>query len=99
MKAMKAMKAKAATPVKAAAMKAMKAKAAAPVKGAVMKAMKAKAAALYQNKQNAVIVVLKVGTLVSARVSITSCADFIKQVAMCKRSRLTYLQLLILNYF
>merc|ERR1719337_197013 len=44
-KAMKAMKAKAAAPVKGAAMKAMKAKAAAPVKGAAMKAMKAKAAA------------------------------------------------------
>jgi len=43
--AMKAMKAKAAAPVKAAAMKAMKAKAAAPVKAAAMKAMKAKAAA------------------------------------------------------
>ena len=61
--------------------------------------LKSKAAALYKNKEQAVTVVNKVDTMVSARVSITSCADFIKQVAMCKRSPLTYPQIFILNYF
>merc|ERR1712045_641300 len=44
--------------------------------------LKSKAAALYKNKENAAKVVNAVDTMVSARVSITSCADFIKQVAM-----------------
>jgi len=44
--------------------------------------LKAKAAALYKNKENAVKVVNKLDTLASARVSITSCADIIKQVTM-----------------
>jgi hypothetical protein len=44
--------------------------------------LKSKAAALYKNKENAVKVVNAVDTKVSARVSITSCAEFIKQVAM-----------------
>merc|ERR1712079_637456 len=44
--------------------------------------LKSKAAALYKNKEQAVTVVNKVDTMVSARVSITSCADFIKQVAI-----------------
>merc|ERR1712242_651915 len=44
--------------------------------------LKSKAAALYKNKENAAKVVNAVDTKVSARVSITSCADFIKQVAM-----------------
>ena len=61
--------------------------------------LKAKAAALYKNKENAVKVVNKLDTLASARVSITSCADIIKQAAMCKSSPLTYPQIFILNYF